>query len=321
MTDSEAKFSLVAGEGDGAILGMAAGDTAGGLWELGYSAITEQATVIAYLLIEHGGLEAESVVRELRELDGSGEEEPVYRVESPEFRAWLDRAAVGRPVPEASASIDGAARAVPLGVALRRQPDRLVQETLALGRLFHAEPSSILAGVVAAGAVAAACFGQSGRDLVAGVVEIVERAAEDLSRFEGGDATPLADLVAGLRSLPGMVGVIEGDRALALVSEEGAPPSWDLVKAGLLLSAPVFDRSHVPVEQAARIGGSPLAAMVGGIVGARVGIRAWPWPFANDTWFAEIGRRLVRGPAEVRDLPIPYAVEQHLISGERQGLY
>ncbi len=321
MTDLEAKYSLVAGEGDGAILGMAAGDTAGGLWEVGYSAITEQATVIAYLLIEHGELEAEALVRELRELDGSGEEEPVYRVESPEFRLWLDGAAVGRPVPEESASIDGAARAVPVGVAMRRDPRRLVHETLALGRLFHAEPSSILAGVVSAGAVAAACFGQSGRDMVAGVVEIVERAVRDLSPNVAGDTPPPADLVAGLRLLPGMVGVIEGDQALAMVSDPEAPPTWDLVKAGLLLSAPVFDRSHVPVEQAARIGGSPLAAMVGGIVGARIGIRAWPWPFANDTWFAEIGRRLVRGPAEVRDLPIPYAVEQHLISGERQGLY
>ncbi len=93
------------------------------------------------------------------------------------------------------------------------------------------------------------------------------------------------------------------------------------MKAGLLLSAPIVDRPHVPIEQAGKIGGSQLAAMVGGIVGARVGIRAWPWAFANDTWFAEIGRRLVRGPSEVADLPIPYAVEQHLISGERQGLY
>jgi hypothetical protein len=92
------------------------------------------------------------------------------------------------------------------------------------------------------------------------------------------------------------------------------------LKAGLLLSAAVVDRPHIPVEQAAKIGGSSLAAMVGGIVGARVGIRAWPWAFANDTWFAEIGRRLVRGPQEVRDLPIPYAVEHHLISVERQGL-
>ena len=41
-------YSLVAGEGDGLMLGV----TAGGAWELGYSAITEQVTVIAYQLIE-----------------------------------------------------------------------------------------------------------------------------------------------------------------------------------------------------------------------------------------------------------------------------
>lgn len=309
----------MAGEGDGAMLGMAAGDTAGGLWELGYTAITEQATVIAYQLIEHGGLDADSLARELRELDGSGDEEPVYRMESPQFRAWLDRAAAGRLVPEESASIDGAPRAVPVGVALRREPERLRHETLLLGRMFHAEPSSILGGVVAAGAVAASCFGQSGRDLIVGVVEMAAPAGEKLR--SAGDGPEPRDLVEGLRALPDLVGMTDGEEALSIVSEGGGPHTWNLVKAGLLLSAPVVDRSHIPVEQASKIGGSALAAMVGGIVGARVGIRAWPWVFANDTWFAEIGRRLVRGPQEVRDLPIPYAVEQHLISGERQGLY
>ena len=52
-TDSTSSvFSLVAGEGDGLMLGVAAGDAAGGVWELGYSAVTEQVTVIAYQLIE-----------------------------------------------------------------------------------------------------------------------------------------------------------------------------------------------------------------------------------------------------------------------------
>jgi hypothetical protein len=67
--------------------------------------------------------------------------------------------------------------------------------------------------------------------------------------------------------------------------------------------------------------GAPVGAVVGAVVGARVGIRAWPWAIANDTWFAEIGRRLVRGPDEVRDLPIPYAVEHHLMSGGRPGFH
>ena len=302
------------------MLGLAAGDTAGGLWELGYSAITEQATVIAYQLIEGGALDLDAVVFALRELDGANEEEPVYRAESPQFRAWLDQAAAGRPVPEEDPSLDAAPRAVPLGVAHRRDPGRLRDQALALGRLFHDDPPSILSGMVTAGAVAASCFGQSGRDLITGIIEIAEPVAATLGPDPASGREP-GDFVEGLRQIAGHVGVTDGDEALAIVTEGGDPAPWDLVRAGLLLSAPVVERSHLPVEQAARIGGSPLAAMVGGIVGARVGIRAWPWAFANDTWFAEIGRRLVRGPNEVRDLPIPYAVEHHLISGERQGLY
>ncbi len=300
------------------MLGLAAGDTAGGAWEPGYSAVTEQATVVAYQLIEHGRLHAVPLVKAIRELDGSDEEEPVYRAESSHIRAWLDRAAGGSPVPEPDPSLDGAPRAIPLGVALRRQPELLRSEAVVLGKLFHADPSSIVAGVVAAGAVAASCFGQSGRDLIAGVIEMMQSALEMVGlQSEGPEA---GDLVNELRSLRGHVGVIDGPEALSLSAVNAAPSPWDRVKAGLLLSAPVVDRAHVPVEQAAKIGGSALAAMVGGIVGARVGIRAWPWAFANDTWFAEIGRRLVRGPQEVSDLPIPYAVEHHLISGERQGL-
>ena len=302
------------------MLGLAAGDTAGGLWELGYSAITEQATVIAYQLIESDTLDLDAVITALRELDGSDEEEPVYRAESPQFRAWLDRAAAGRPVPEEDPSLDAAPRAVPLGVKHRRHPDRLRDQALALGRLFHDDPQSILSGVVTAGAVAASCFGQSGRDLITGIVEIAEPAAATLEPDPVSGAEP-GDLVEGLRRIAGHVGVIDGDEALAVINDGDDPAPWDFVRAGLLLSAPVVDRSHLPVEQAARLAGSPVAAMVGGIVGARVGIRAWPWAFANDTWFAEIGRRLVRGPNETRDLPIPYAVEHHLISGERQGLY
>jgi hypothetical protein len=302
------------------MLGLAAGDSAGGLWELGYTAITEQATVLTYQLIELGELDVDSLVKSLCELDGSAGEEPVYRMESPEFRAWLDGAAAGRPVPEAAPSIDGAARAVPIGVAFRRDPERLRHAALLLGRLFHTEPTSVLAGVVAAGAVAASCFGQSGRDLLVGVVEVVEPASRALGLDPGEGLGPEA-MIESLVGIQGHVGIVDGEEALLIASEGGGPRSWSLVLAGLLLCAPVVERSHLPVEQAAKIGGSPLAAMVGGIVGARVGIRAWPWAFANDTWFAEMGRRLVRGPREVSDLPIPYAVEHHLVSGERQGLF
>jgi ADP-ribosylglycohydrolase len=298
------------------MLGLAAGDAAGGAWELGYSAITQQATVLAYHLIENERLDTEALVRELRELDGAGEEEPVYRAESEEFRVWLDRAAAGPPVPEEGASLDSASRAVPIGVARRRDPARLREDAIVLGGLFHDDQMSILAGVVAASAVAASCFGQSGRDLIGGVLEACEPAAAALGPVPANDS-PLA----GIARLTDHVGVADGEEALLIAAGGGDPGLWPLVLAGLLLAAPPTDPFHLPVGQAARIGGSPLGAMVGGIVGARVGIKAWPWAFANDTWFAEVGRRLVRGPREVRDLPIPYAVEHHLMSGERQGRY
>ncbi len=308
MSDSDARFSLVAGEGDGAILGMAAGDAAGGAWELGYSAITEQATVIAYHLIEHGAIVPEELVASLLEMDGSDGEEPVYRAESAQFRSWLDRAKSGRPAPGPEPSLDGVWRAIPIGVALRRDPGALRRDALAIGSLFHSDPHSILSTVVGAAAVAASCFGQTGRDMLAGVIELLEPA--------DGLPMPAAEVTAELRRLQDLIREPEEGS----VQEPGDSP-WSLVKTGLLLSSTVVDRAHLPVERAAKTGGSPLAAMVGGIVGARVGIRAWPWAFANDTWFAEIGRRLVRGPSQTDDLPIPYAVEHHLIAGERQGLY
>lgn len=317
-TSSEALFSVVAGEGDGFMLGVAAGDTAGGAWELGYSAITEQVTIVAYELIVNRTIRPDHVVVALLEMDGAGEEEPVLRAESPEFRMWLDRGHAGRPVPGVEPSLDAAARATAVGVAFRRDPHRLVTETVALGRLFHRDAATVVSGVMTASAVAASCFAQSGMDLVAGVAESTGNALDQVDDLEG--AHELATLREDVLELLPEVGVVRGDDAMAVVGGDRDDPV-QLTLAGILLAAPVAHRHHVPIEQAAHIGGSGLGAVVGAIVGARVGIRAWPWAFANDTWFAEIGRRLVRGPDEVRDLPIPYAVEQHLMSGGRPGFH
>jgi len=155
-------------------------------------------------------------------------------------------------------------------------------------------------------------------DLIAGVSESMARAVDLLGDLDRADrVSTLPGHVSGLVSA---VGVVSEDEALDLVGGQRDDP-MQMVLAGTLLAAPVAHRHHVPIEQAARLGGSRLGAVVGAIVGARVGIRAWPWAFAKATWFAEIGRRLVRGPDEVRDLPIPYAVEQHLMSGGRPGFH
>lgn len=317
---SEALFSLVAGEGDGALLGLAAGDTAGGAWELGYSAITEQATVISYELIANGQIDRTRLVEALLELDGSQDEEPVYRSETPEFRAWLDRAAVGSPVPDETPSLDPIGRSAPLGLYYRKEPESLFQEVIGLNRLFHSDAGSILSGVVISAAVAASCFGQVGRDLILGVAEAVVPAIDEISssslRLVGVDQ--IADVGNRIGSLVDAYGIRSAKEAVQFVSSAAEPSPLELTLAALLVAAPTAERQHEPVAEGARIGGSNGGAAAGAILGARVGIRAWPWAFANDTWFAEIGRRLVRGPQEVRDLPIPYAVEQHLISGARQ---
>lgn len=310
-----ALYSLVSGEGDGFLLGLAAGDAAGGAWELGYSAATEQATVIAYQLIEHREIDRQRLLRDIRELDGLEGDEPVYRGESAHFRAWLDRAAAGAPVPEEEPSLDGAPRVTPVGVAYRRDAERVITEALGVNRQFHADASSLTAGAIAASAVAASCFGQSGLDLVAGVSEAVLSALPQLAEESSG-TDRLDRLESDFQRARTLVGSTDGAEALSRLGGESPDPVHTML-AGLALASTVTSRPHLPLEEAARIGGSVLGAAVGAIVGARLGIRAWPWVFANDTWFAEIGRRLVRGPNEVSDLPIPYAVEQHLISGER----
>lgn len=316
---SDALYTVVAGEGDGFLLGLAAGDTAGGAWELGYSAVTEQVTILAYELIANRAISMEAVVAGFLEMDGVHEDEPVFRAESGELRAWLDRARSGKPVPGDEPSLDAAARAPVVGVALRREPEDLVARTIELERLFHTDAPTVAAGVISAAAVAASCFAQSGLDLIAGVGETVELCGDELTKgLERADR--VESLPSEVRALISSVGVTSGEEAIAAVGGAKDDPI-QLVLAGLLLAAPVAHRHHVPISEAAAIGGSRLGAVVGAIVGARVGIRAWPWAFANDTWFAEIGRRLVRGPDEVRDLPIPYAVEQHIMSGGRPGFH
>ncbi len=313
---SEPLFSLVSGEGDGAMLGIAAGDAAGGAWELGYSAVTEQATVLAYELIANGQLDRQRVIDVFMEMDGSKDEQPVFRAESPEFRAWLDSIGHGSR-PDKRPSLDPLGRSAILGVSYRRQPEKLYREVIDLNTLFHTDAESILAGVILSSAVAASCFGQAGRDLIKGVAEAVGPAVEELGDPSSGlsETGRVGDADRRVQKLIDGYGIKAADEALRWVTDSATPGPVDIALAALLVGAPAAEKAHEPVAEAARIGGSNGGAAIGAMIGARLGIRAWPWAFANDTWFAEIGRRLVRGPHEIIDLPIPYAVEQHLISG------
>jgi hypothetical protein len=185
--------------------------------------------------------------------------------------------------------------------------------------MFDRSSASLAAALISATATAASCFGQAGRDLLAGVFEAVTPTLDRLgAEYSGADR--LRRLPDELQGLIPHLGVTDGEEALALVGGDVNDP-LQAVQAALLLVAPVNDRFHLPVEQAARIGGSTLGSFAGAVMGVRVGIKAWPWAFANDTRFAEIGRRLVRGPDDIEGLPIPYAVEQHLMFGPRPGFH
>ena len=65
----------------------------------------------------------------------------------------------------------------------------------------------------------------------------------------------------------GRPGVTEAAEPSPRSTPSQCPEPWDLMKAGLMLAAPLVERPHVPVEHAARIGGSPLGAIVGGSSG------------------------------------------------------
>ncbi len=310
-------FSLVSGEGDGFMLGLAAGDTAGGAWELGYSALTEQATVISYELIAHRKLAQVSLVDSMREMDGSQGGEQVFRAESPAFRSWLDSATSGSVVPTRDPTAENLVRSAPVGAAFRHDSEAVVENSIRLSRMFSFDAGSIMAGLVGASAVAAGAFGQSGRDFASGVAEAVLGAAGQVANDTSASGR-LDTLEQELHDCIERVGIPVDDEPRPM---DGPGDPLTTAITGLRLAAPMWGTPHLAIEKAARIGGSLLGAFVGAVVGARVGIRAWPWPFANDTWFAEIGRRVVRGPDEIRDLPIPYAVEQHLMSGTPRGFH
>ncbi len=311
MTEERgSRFSLPAGDGAGAMLGLAAGDTAGGDFEGGYAASTQQAIVVAYHLFRHGRLDRDLLGRELIELDGDeGGDPSVYRCPSPGLTRWLKSVKSGEAEYGAEPSLDPAVRVAPVGMWFRERPQQLIKAALETSRLTHLDgPSAVMATAVAA-AVAAGCFAQNGRDLVMAVKDVAGQTAKVMrseslrySHIDGID-----DVVDRLARGLQMVGADPDD-----IAEEFGSDPIGMAVTGLLVGAPVEREPYQLIETAARIGGSPVGAITGAVVGARVGIRRWPWTVPNDTWFVAIGQRLVVGRTDLVDLPVPYAVEQRL---------
>jgi ADP-ribosylglycohydrolase len=314
-------FSLLNGEGSGALLAAAAGDVAGGSSEVGYSFLTQQATVVAYHLMRNDGIDRPLLSDDLLELASDGLNPSVYRATSEQFQAWLAAVISGEGAATAEPSLEPAVRCHPVGVWFRRDPARLVASAMAAARLTHIDAGSVIAAAAIAGATAASAFAQSGRDLIMGAAEVADRAlveviAEDYLYSRVDDAKTLPDLIRRASTWVGVTGEELLDRLAT--GRDPAATDWPLI--AIVLASAVAPEPYRPIEAAALLGGSQVGAMVGAIVGARVGIRSWPWVVPNDTWFAEIGRRLVRGDRETRDIPVPYQVEERLTFGSGREL-
>ena len=303
-------YTLAVEDGAGALLGAAAGDVAGGAHPTGYSAVTQTATVLAYHLLRHRRVLPGLLAEELWALGGDREGRVrVYRGLSTELMGWLDSFVEGHPRPSTSPGSEAAARVAPLGLWYRRDPEGLVSSVVSAVSVTHIGTTAVASAGAIAGAVAAASHGQAGLDLVSGAAETadavmaeVELLADLPTNDDGGGG-----FAEQLRSSSRLV-----SRSPAEVVAELAPdgPSGaDRALVAVVLGAAVGDPVRA-IEAGAMAGGSETGAMVGSIVGARSGLVRWPWRVPNDTWFAEIGRRLVAHHDEVRDLPVPYAVEE-----------
>ena len=311
-------FSLSIDDGAGALLASAAGDVAGAADATSYSAITQAATVLAYHLLTHGSVDRDVLARSLVELAGGEDGRFTYRAPSAAFDDWLKSSLRGNPTVSSMGSSEPAARSVPIGVFHRRDPQLLVASVVNASRVTHLDASTAVAAAAVAGAVAGSCFVQAGADLVFGAAETAERALQLIEEepYRFGDVNTAPEVPARLRALATVVSE-EPDAIVAAVTAGRPVDGVDGAILGIVLGANKLVDPIKLIEAAANAGGSEAGSVTGGIVGARSGLIRWPWRVHNDTWFAELGRRLVSRHAEVRDLPIPYAVEERMLMAAR----
>jgi ADP-ribosylglycohydrolase len=311
-------FSLSVDDGAGALLAAAAGDVAGGADSSSYSAITQAATVLAYHLLTHGSVDRDVLARGLVELAGGEDGRFTYRAPSAAFDDWLRSSLRGSPTVSSMGSSEPAARSIPIGVFHRRDPDLLVASVVNSSRVTHLDASTAVAAAAVSGAVAGSCFVQAGADLVFGAAETAEQALKliEAEPYRFGDTNIAPGVPARLRSLATVVAE-EPEVIVASVTAGRQAEGIDGAILGIVLGANKLADPIKLIEAAANAGGSEAGSVTGGIVGARSGLIRWPWRVHNDTWFAELGRRLVTRHAEVRDLPIPYAVEERMLMAAR----
>ena len=290
------------------MLGLAIGDTAA--YGAGYSTRTQCATIVAYHLMEHGDIVPDALWPSLLDLwDADG---GVYADPSERFRSFMWAGSQGMPASSAVTWSEPATWGLPLGVWFRDDPDALIDAVVHLMRFSQTDAASITTAVATTAAVAAGTIAMSGWDLVLACAETAERSLERLGHgvTNFGSAPAVGKALRRMSRLVGRPPV-----AMAQVLDDvDSSLHGPLIAIGA--GASISNTPPLVIEAVARSYGADGSAITGAILGARLGLRRWPWRVPNETWFAEIGRRVVRRQREHLDLPVPKAVEERVRSAE-----
>ncbi len=332
-----------------ALLGLAAGDVLGAGYEgMGAAAIarlagdgpllprpgalytddTQQALVLAYHLLDHDRVDAERLADALVALAGPAGASSVYRGAGPGFAAFVAHRLEGAAVAEAaqaSAGNGAAMRVAPVGVRFAADPARLLDEAVAASLVTHADARGVAAAAAVAMAVAAAAAGAAGRDLVHTAADAASDAEHRLFSDHYDRLGPGEDwhtFSDALRAAAGLVGRDPAEVAATIgerARRTSAYPDGSGVAAyapasvvtALVLAADREGEPAGPLERAVRLGGDAdtVAAIAGGVVGARTGAAEWPWPVPNADVLAEVGERLATGRRGTAGLPALYELE------------
>lgn len=293
--------------GEGALLGAAAGDMLVSGTRRAYGSTVQQMVFTTYHLLRGETIDGEALAGTLLEFAYPTDGRPsVYRSPAPWLSSFIEEARLAPPTPMPFLNPGAVIRAVPVGVWFRKEPQRLIDAAIEVTRATHTRPESSVASCVVAGMVAAAGYGQSGRDLVNGAAEVARQAERVI-----GASTGAPGMLARAGAL---IGKGARDTSLEVASWGVGDTELEVITIVAALSARSSEDAAIVLRDAGGVvaHAEAVAPIVGCVVGARSGLHRWPWPVPNDLWFAELGRRLARRQAIVDDLPDPYAVEEVL---------
>jgi hypothetical protein len=307
-----ARNFTVRDSGAGAMLGLVAGDQGSGA---AYSHHAQLATVVAYELLGHGEVEPVRIREAITKLSGGRAGRTRVRGAPVWLHAYLEQEqAQGLGCgPHGGTSV--ATRAVPIGIWHRNHPTELVADAVRAATATHTERHSAVTAAVLAGVIAGVSHGQYGRDLVAGAAEVGRMARERAA----GDPTLEGDPSDLLRTLDDLMGFVGKRPDVIMEKVRPGRDSLPAVMAAIAIAAPLAQDPFTVIAEVAPLRRRDIDVVVSAIVGARVGLIQWPSSIANDTWFAEIGRRLAAHEQMVGDLPDLFEVEERLSHGPPAG--